>query len=39
MAQDEDTRRRLLGAAKMLADATGRMVEAAKVFSLFIYNI
>lgn len=28
---DDDLRNRLLGAAKLLADATGKMVEAARV--------
>jgi len=30
-ADDEEMRNRLLGAAKILADATGKMVEAARV--------
>ena len=32
--EDEERKKMLLGAAKMLADATGKMVEAARVSDL-----
>lgn len=36
---DSDMQKRLLAAAKILADATAKMVEAAKVCIYFIYLI
>ena len=37
--EDTDTQKRLLAAAKVLADATAKLVEAAKVHTAFLYFI
>ena len=34
---DDDWRKKLLGAAKLLADATAKMVEAAKVQGMLFW--
>ena len=35
---DDDSQKRLLAAAKLLADATAKLVEAAKVFSFSLFS-
>ena len=37
-ADNEDMRNRLLGAARILAEATGKMVEAARVIVITFYS-
>ena len=37
--EDTDAQKRLLAAAKVLADATAKLVEAAKVRSSFLYSL